>query len=105
MDGIIALDPAGPIYESNRELKLSKNDARAVQVFHTNSVGDLPFALGYDPLCGSVDFYFNGAKHQPGCDDPIKDVQPFCHHGYALHFLMALNRKNKAGSGIGYRYV
>ena len=31
MDGIIALDPAGPLFESNIELKLGKSDAKAVQ--------------------------------------------------------------------------
>lgn len=103
MDGILALDPAGPVFESNNELKLGKNDAKVVQVFHTNSVDDLPFAMGYDPLCGSVDFYFNGAKHQPGCNNVIKDILPFCHHVYGVHFLIALNRKNEAGSGLGYR--
>ena len=54
MDGILALDPAGPVFESNSELKLGKTDSKAVQVFHTNSIGDLPFAFGYDPLCGRV---------------------------------------------------
>ena len=102
MDGILALDPAGPVFESNNELKLAKTDAKAVQVFHTNSVGDLPFAYGYDPLCGSVDFYFNGAKHQPGCKD-ILPSREWCHHDYSHQFLIALNKKNVAGSGFGYR--
>ena len=35
---IIGLDPAGPIFELNHpEMKLFKNDAKVVQVFHTNA--------------------------------------------------------------------
>lgn len=95
MEGILALDPAGPIYEANSELtKLGQNDAKAVQVFHTNSNGLFPFVLGYDPLCGTVDFYFNGAKHQPCTLDA---------HGYGKDFLIALNNRNGANSGDGYR--
>ena len=37
MDGILALDPAGPVFESNNELKLAKTDAKAVQ--GGNSIG------------------------------------------------------------------
>ena len=86
MEGIIALDPAGPIYESNSDLtKLGRNDAKAVQVFHTNSNG--MFGLGYHPRCGTVDFYFNGAKEQPEGNA----------HGYGYPFLVALNRKNMLG--------
>ena len=36
MEGILAVDPAGPIFEDNDEAKLDKNDARAVQVLHTD---------------------------------------------------------------------
>ena len=37
MEGILAMDPAGPIFEDNNELKLSNNDAKAVQVLHTDT--------------------------------------------------------------------
>ena len=38
LDMIIGLDPAGPIFELNHpEMKLFKNDAKVVQVFHTNA--------------------------------------------------------------------
>ena len=37
LDSIIALDPAGPIFASNgNENKLSKGDAKHVQVIHSN---------------------------------------------------------------------
>ena len=38
MEGIIAMDPAGPVYETNLETnRLDKNDAKAVQVLHTDT--------------------------------------------------------------------
>ena len=38
MEGIIAMDPAGPVYETNPvNNKLDKNDAKAVQVLHTDT--------------------------------------------------------------------
>ena len=100
MEGIIAIDPAGPIFEDNSETtRLGKNDAKAVQVFHTNSNGLFPAVLGYDPPCGSVDFYFNGALDQPGCYGDGS-----CAHAYGFYFLVALNLRNNASSGAGYRY-
>ena len=37
MEGILALDPAGPVYEDNNaNNRLNGNDAKAVQVFHTD---------------------------------------------------------------------
>ena len=88
MEGILAIDPAGPVFEANSDTtKLSKNDAKAVQVFHTNSNG--MFTLGHDPQCGTVDFYFNGAKQQPGC----KDILDTCSHNYGNLFLIALNNR------------
>ena len=97
MEGIIAIDPVGPIFESNSEdTRLDKSDAKAVQVFHTNSKGW--GRLGYDPLCGSVDFYFNGAMDQPGCGGDGS-----CAHVYGFGFLLVLNNRNNATTGVGYR--
>ena len=31
MEGILAIDPAGPIFATNTDLKLGKDDAKAVQ--------------------------------------------------------------------------
>ena len=91
MEGILALDPAGPIFDVNSEQnKLGKNDAKAVQVLHTASSGGFPIALGFNANCGSVDFYFNGAKHQPGCK---KDTN--CDHAYANNFIIALNKRSR----------
>ena len=43
MEGIIAIDPAGPIFEDNTALKLDRNDAKVVQVLHTDTG-----TLGYE---------------------------------------------------------
>ena len=99
MEGILAIDPAGPIFQTNKANKLGKNDAKAVQAIHTNSRGPFPLALGYHGNLGDVDFYFNGAKHQPGCGK--LDIS--CHHGFGNTFLTDLNTRNAAGSGSGYR--
>ena len=97
MEGILAIDPAGPIFEDNsRATRLHREDAKAVQVFHTNSRG--LFALGYDPPCGDVDFYFNGAEDQPGCRG-----DGGCAHVYGAGFLIWLNLRNNASNPGGYR--
>ena len=38
MEGILAIDPAGPIFEDNNAInRLDRNDAKAVQVLHTDT--------------------------------------------------------------------
>ena len=84
MEGILALDPAGPVFDANSgSTRLGKSDAKAVQVFHTNIR-----ALGIEAPSGDVDFYFNDGKHQPGCKDLA------CSHSYAPAFLEALNKRS-----------
>ena len=96
MDGILALDPPGPIFEANSEItRLGPNDAKAVQVFHTDAGG-----AGYYPPCGTVDFYFNGGRKQPGCsdlDDIISGNVIGCSHFYGRNFLTALNQRVSTG--------
>ena len=96
MEGIVAIDPAGPLFETNNVLKLAKTDAKAVQALHTNSNGPFPLAFGYHPTLGSVDFYLNDAKIQPGCWEPI------CSHSFGYYFLIDLIKRNVAG-GTEYR--
>ena len=96
MDGILALDPPGPIFEANSEItRLGPNDAKAVQVFHTDAGG-----AGYYPPCGTVDFYFNGGRKQPGCgdfDDIISGNIIGCSHFFGRNFLTALNQRVSTG--------
>ena len=100
MEGILALDPAGPIFGSNSDdsthaphrNKLWKGDAKAVQVLHSNAKGD--YHLGYDGDLGSVNFHLNDATTQPGCYDIN------CSHIYPQQLLISLN---EAYSEAGYR--
>ena len=100
MEGIVAIDPAGPIFLDNNELKLHYSDAKAVQALHTNSKGPFPLAFGYQPTLGNVDFYLNGAKKQPGCSQPDLEA---CSHGFGYLLLTWLNEQNVAGSGTTYQ--
>ncbi|XP_055844459.1 pancreatic lipase-related protein 2-like [Episyrphus balteatus] len=62
---IIGLDPAGPLYEdysSSIDECLTKDDARYVEVIHTNGG-----RLGYLKPIGNADFYVDGGEYQPGC--------------------------------------
>ena len=60
MSGIIGLDPARPIFNTNsRENRLNRNDAEAVHIIHggTNFKG-MRFPIGH------VDFYVDGGVHK-----------------------------------------
>ncbi|KAH8419518.1 hypothetical protein KR222_004070, partial [Zaprionus bogoriensis] len=59
---ITALDPSGS-EEAAIEHRLSAQDARFVQVIHTNGLG-----LGTLEQLGDVDYYPNGGGVQPGCE-------------------------------------
>ena len=80
LDGIIGLDPAGPVFEQNSEGKrLDKRDALMVKVLHINA-GE----LGIAKAIGDVDIYVNGGKRQPGCD-PMNFV--CSHNNFAIGFV------------------
>lgn len=60
---IIGLDPALPFFSFNdTRNRLAHTDADYVEVIHTSS-GRLSFT---QPI-GTIDFYVNGGKSQPGC--------------------------------------
>ena len=81
LDGIIAIDPAGPNFEHhNRENRLDKNDAKFVEVLHTDA-GE----LGIVQPIGHVDIYLNGGKTQPDCPGWITELG--CSHLFPLWFL------------------
>jgi hypothetical protein len=65
---IIALDPAGPIFDDplqNARLTLNAGDAYYVEVVKTNTE-----TLGYTRPLGHLDFYINGGYRQPWCPLP-----------------------------------
>ncbi|KAJ8934543.1 hypothetical protein NQ314_013284 [Rhamnusium bicolor] len=60
---IIALDPAGPLFSQRPDDKrLNKNDANIVEVIHTDGG-----TFGFKDSCGTIDFFPNGGRSQPGC--------------------------------------
>lgn len=85
LDGIIGLDPAGPIFKDNHvDGRLSKEDARFVQVLHIDA-GE----LGIDDAIGHQDIFINGGKNQPGCYGIVSEV--LCSHvPFALNFLLKM---------------
>lgn len=78
VEHIIGLDPAGPGYSNEIQSKrLDANDAKFVQVIHTNTI-----ALGIFKSIGHVDIYPNGGEIQPGCG-----IIPVCSHERSYEFL------------------
>ncbi|XP_015187185.1 PREDICTED: phospholipase A1 1 [Polistes dominula] len=73
---IIGLDPAGPSFLTNKcPNRLCETDAEYVQAIHTSAI------LGVYYNVGSVDFYVNYGKSQPGCSEPS------CSHTKAVKYL------------------
>lgn len=74
---LTAFDPAQPGFEgSPNEVRLTKNDAKFVDVIHTNIRPVIPF-LGFGLILptGHIDYYMNGGAIQPGCiAPPIHEV-------------------------------
>ena len=84
-DGIIGLDPAGPIFQDNyRDGRLSDEDAKFVQVLHFDG-GE----LGIDQPLGHQDIFVNGGRGQPGCHGILSEL--FCSHVvFAINFQLKL---------------
>lgn len=60
---IIALDPAGPLFARKpADERLNSTDAEIVEVIHTD--GGM---LGFKDVIGTIDFFPNGGRNQPGC--------------------------------------
>ncbi|CAH1724056.1 unnamed protein product [Aphis gossypii] len=74
---ITGLDPALPLYYSTHlNSRLSRNDAKFVDVIHTNAL-----IQGQLAPCGDVDFYVNGGLAQPGCHNSSAPIN--CDHHMA----------------------
>ncbi|XP_019580863.2 pancreatic lipase-related protein 3 [Rhinolophus sinicus] len=81
---ITGLDPAGPYFHNTpNEVRLDPSDADFVDVIHTNGVRFLfEFGAGTINACGHLDFYPNGGKHMPGCEDLITPLLKFDFNAY-----------------------
>ncbi|KAM6184771.1 pancreatic lipase-related protein 3 [Rhynchocyon petersi] len=68
---ITGLDPAGPYFHNTpNEVRLDPSDAKFVDVIHTNAARFLfEFGIGTIDRCGHLDFYPNGGKQMPGCNE------------------------------------
>ncbi|XP_064125971.1 pancreatic lipase-related protein 3 [Loxodonta africana] len=81
---ITGLDPAGPYFhDTPKEVRLDPSDAKFVDIIHTNAARFL-FELGAGTInaCGHLDFYPNGGKYMPGCDDLLTPLFKFDFSAY-----------------------
>ena len=84
-DGIIGIGPSSPIFKNNFvDGRLSKEDAKMVQVLHFN-VG----ILGITDAIGDQDIFINSGKNQPGCEALFSNSG--CSHGpFAINFFLKM---------------
>ncbi|CRL01706.1 CLUMA_CG014922, isoform A [Clunio marinus] len=77
---ITALDPASPDFNDPdvEVVLISKNDGKFVDIIHTDSS-----LFGDDDSVGTVDFFPNGGRDQPGCVGLPED---FCSHQRSWQF-------------------
>ena len=93
LDGIIAIDPAGPIFVSNsKENKLNNGDAEFVQALHIDA-GE----FGIDQNVADEDIYVNTGKNQPYC--PGIFAEAGCSHvAFSLWFLPKIWAESSKGN-------
>ena len=89
LDGIIGIDPAGPIFEDNFiDGRLSKDDAKFVQTLHVDA-GE----LGIDEAIGHQNVFINGGINQPGCRGVLSEA--VCSHSpFAINFLLDMIKQD-----------
>ena len=93
LDGILAIDPAGPIFADNtEEYRLNKNDAKFVQALHIDA-GE----FGIDLPVAHQDIYVNEGKNQPYC--PGFFTEAGCSHvAFSLWFLPKVWEQSSNGN-------
>ncbi|KAL1116739.1 hypothetical protein AAG570_005211 [Ranatra chinensis] len=67
---ITGLDPASPLFREFLKaslISLNVEDARIVDVIHTDGAPRWPSGFGLWKVIGDVDFFPNGGRDQPGC--------------------------------------
>ncbi|XP_043288388.1 pancreatic lipase-related protein 2-like isoform X2 [Venturia canescens] len=79
---ITGLDPASPLFRRHlvreRSRKLDVTDASLVDVIHTDGSDDFSDGFGLLKPMGHIDFFPNGGKEQPGCND-VKNSVVYSH--------------------------
>ena len=97
---ITGLDPADPMFD---DLELTLEDAKFVDVIHTNA-GDLLFGkFGTHKSMGHVDFFPNGGARQPPCTRFPRTAQELaCSHNMATDYFEA--SLSSDCQFIGYKY-
>uniref|UniRef100_A0A1Y1L6B6 Lipase domain-containing protein n=1 Tax=Photinus pyralis TaxID=7054 RepID=A0A1Y1L6B6_PHOPY len=109
VDKITGLDPTGPYFEHMPAVvRLDESDAKFVEVLHTDGFSGR--SQGTQTSMGHVDFFINGAEHQPHCNDtssfpPLHkldrnslkegDILPACSHKRSFkYFIEAANQED-----------
>nr|XP_971822.3 PREDICTED: pancreatic triacylglycerol lipase [Tribolium castaneum] len=87
---ITGLDAASPLFRTNhlreKHKKLDRDDARLVDVVHTDASPTITDGFGLWQPIGHVDFFPNGGQEQPGCRDTRQSV-------VVTHFEQVLTRE------------
>lgn len=75
---ITGLDPASPFFRMHlfreKARKLDSSDARLVDVIHSDGSADFADGFGLLKPIGHIDFFPNGGRQQPGCNDVKNSV-------------------------------
>ncbi|XP_015430886.1 PREDICTED: pancreatic triacylglycerol lipase-like [Dufourea novaeangliae] len=75
---ITGLDPASPFFRNHllreKSRKLDATDAQLVDVIHTDGSEDFADGFGLLKPLGHIDFFPNGGREQPGCNDVKNSV-------------------------------
>ncbi|XP_016910010.1 pancreatic triacylglycerol lipase-like isoform X2 [Apis cerana] len=75
---ITGLDPASPFFRNHllreKSRKLDATDAQLVDVIHTDGSEDFADGFGLLKPIGHIDFFPNGGREQPGCNDVKNSV-------------------------------
>ena len=76
---VTGLDPAGPCYEGvSPKNRLWYTDAKFVDSIHSDARPLLPYVgFGMYETNSHIDFFPNGGRHQPGCNDERIELNVF----------------------------
>ncbi|XP_065226686.1 pancreatic triacylglycerol lipase-like [Planococcus citri] len=90
---ITGLDPASPLFRellSSSLSPLNKNDAKFVDIIHTDGARFLTEGLGIFKPIGHVDYFPNGGFDQPGCNH-VRGAVLVSHLGNSLNTSLVCN--------------